>query len=110
MIKPLAGDRDAELARVGEVGQCLGARRVGLPEDNLALRPVQRLPGSNAPLEGPALPQPVTVRIPVLQLLEDRDWPQPRHRLEHRQNIVGPDRAKPVGARDREAFGRFLRR
>ena len=58
MIQPvrerLAGDADAERGGIGEVRQALGARRMVLAKDHLPLRPVQRLPGADAPLQGAA--------------------------------------------------------
>ena len=58
MIEPvheqLAGDRDPEWPRIGEVGQALGARWMILAEDDLALGPMQRLPAANATFQGAA--------------------------------------------------------
>ena len=55
VIEPMrqrdAGNRDAEAARVGEVGQAEPAGLVLLAEDHVLLRPVQRPPGLDAPLQ-----------------------------------------------------------
>ena len=45
MIERHTGDRDAEPARVGEVGQAEAAGLVLLAEDDVLLRAVQRAPG-----------------------------------------------------------------
>lgn len=48
MIEPMlerhAGDRHAELGRIGEIRQSLLTRWMFLAEDDLALRAMQRLP------------------------------------------------------------------
>ena len=109
MLERRPGDGDAELAGSGEVGQRLRAGRVRLPEDDLALGPVQRLPASDAALEGAALPRPIPVGMAPLQLLEDGDRPQARHRLKQRQDLARPDRGQRVGSgRRRAAVGRLL--
>ncbi len=65
-----AGDDDAELVHIGEVGQAHRARLMGLAKDDLLLRPVQRAPGADTPLERP----PDTrgeIGMPPAHLLED---------------------------------------
>ena len=49
-----AGDADAVIAHVGEIGKPHPARRVLLPEDDVLLGPVQCPPGTDAPLQGAA--------------------------------------------------------
>ena len=66
VLERLAGDCDAEPGRVGEVGQRPVAGRMDLAEDDLALGPVPRLPGPDAPLEGATMPTPVAVRMAAL--------------------------------------------
>jgi len=75
MVEPmrecLAGDGDAELAGVDEVGQAHTARRMILRKEHLLIRPVAGPPGAHTPLQGP----PDTIRNPLdteagLQLLE----------------------------------------
>ena len=51
MLQRDAGDRDAERARVGEVGQAETAGLVLLAEDDVLLRAGQRPPGPHAPLQ-----------------------------------------------------------
>src|SRR5712671_2002374 len=54
MTEPLTRDRDAERARVGEVGQAHAARRVLLAEDHISVGAVERPPSGNAALQSPA--------------------------------------------------------
>jgi hypothetical protein len=58
MVEPvrerLTGDGDAKPARVGEVGQALGARGMVLAEDHIPLGPMQGLPGADAAFQGTA--------------------------------------------------------
>ena len=75
MVEPvqerLAGDGDAELAGIGEVGQAHTARRMILREEHLLIWPVTGPPGAHTPFQGP----PDAIRSPLdteggLQLLE----------------------------------------
>jgi hypothetical protein len=44
VIERHTGDADAVITRVGEIGQAQPTRRVLLPEDDVALGPVERSP------------------------------------------------------------------
>src|SRR5215470_9089991 len=60
MVEHDAGDTDAEIAHIGEVGQPQTTRRMLLPEDDVALGTVEGPPGANAPLQGTATPVPIS--------------------------------------------------
>ncbi len=51
VIQRHTGDADAVIAHVGEIGKPQPTRRVLLPEDDVLLGPVQRPPGTDAPLQ-----------------------------------------------------------
>ena len=109
VVEPLAFDGDPEAARVGEVGLRLGAGRMRLAKDDLPLGPVQGLPGSDAPFEGAPVARPVALRMTALELLEQRDRAQARHRLEQRQDVADPHRAKKVRRRYFCSIGGLVR-
>lgn len=54
MIEPFTGDGDAMVVHVGKVRQPLDAGLVGLSEDDISLRAVDRPPGANPSLQRPA--------------------------------------------------------
>src|SRR5262245_10342940 len=54
VIQRHAGDADAVIAHVGEIGKPQPARRMLLPKDDVLLGPVERPPGTDAPLQGAA--------------------------------------------------------
>src|SRR5215471_2045418 len=54
VIERHTGDADAVITHVGEIGQAQPTRRVLLPEDDVALGPVERSPAADAPLQRPA--------------------------------------------------------
>ena len=89
-------DRHASAGHVGEVGQAHPARLVGLAEDHLPLRAMQRAPLADAPLQGPPNPQ-AQLGMPAHHLLEDRHRPQPRARLQHRDNLSLEDGRQGIG-------------
>ena len=113
VVKPTgqhhAGDRDAELAEVGEVRQAEPSRRVLLAEHDLLLRPVQRPPAADAPLQR-AADAGAHVRMAAQHLLEDRHRAQSRRRGQHRQDLVLPDPGKGVGSPPLTGFARLGRR
>ena len=54
VIERRAGDRDGEIAHIGEVGQAHTPRLVDLAENDLLLRAVDGTPGADPTLQGPA--------------------------------------------------------
>jgi hypothetical protein len=78
MVQPMcerrADDADAEIAHVGEIGESKPAGRVFLAEDHLLVRPLDRPPGPDAPLQR-ATHLGLHLRMPPAQLLEDGDRP-----------------------------------
>jgi hypothetical protein len=51
VIQRHTGDADAVIAHVGEIGKPQPSWRMLLPEDDVLLGPVQRPPGTDAPLQ-----------------------------------------------------------
>ena len=95
MVQRLAGDVDAQAAGVGEVRQALEARRVVLAEDDIALRPMLRLPMPHPPFQRAA----DAVRqagVAALHFLEQGDRPQPGHGGQHRHHLRLPDRRQRI--------------
>ena len=74
------GDRHPGITHIGAVGQNHPARLMGLAEDHLPLRTVERPPLANAPLQRPPDPE-AQIRMSPHQLLEDGDGPQATARL-----------------------------
>jgi hypothetical protein len=100
MIEPvrqrLAGDADAKIGSVGEVGQPLRARRMVLAKNHVLVGPMQRLPSADAALQGAAdtLGQ---LGMAAAHLLEEGNRPQSRHRDQHRLDLGLPDRRQRIG-------------
>ena len=69
---------------------------MGLAEDHLPLRPVQRPPLADAPLQRPPDPG-AQLGMPAHQLLEDGDGPQARARLQHRDDLGVEDGRQGIG-------------
>ena len=97
MRQRLAGDGDAEAARVGEVGQALLTRRVLLAEDHVALRAMQRLPMPDAALQRAAYVWR-QVRVTAEHLVEHGDRAQAGGGLQHGNDLGVPDCRKRIGA------------
>ncbi len=85
-----ACDGNAEVARIGEVGQALLPGRVVLAEDYLPLGPMQRLLLADAALEG-ATDAGVEVGMTPQHLLEHGDGAQARGGLQHGDDLGLPD-------------------
>jgi hypothetical protein len=77
VIERHAGDADAAIAHVGEIGQPEPARRMLLPEDNVPLGAVERPPGTDAPLQSAPYAGADLGMAPP-NLIETRDRPQVR--------------------------------
>jgi hypothetical protein len=87
MIERRAGGADAEIVHVGEVGQPHRAGRVGLAEDHLLVRPVDRAPGADAALEGAADAGGEVLGVAAPQLLEHGNRPEAGGGLEDRHHL-----------------------
>ena len=97
MIERGAGDRDAEIARVGEVGEAHPAGRMFLAEDHLTFGAMERAPPPDAPLQ--RAPQALgEIRVAATDLFEHRDRTQRRRRDEHRHDLLVPDAGQRIGA------------
>src|SRR5438105_4833147 len=100
VIEPMrqrdAGNRDAERARVGEVGQAKTAGLVLLPEDDVLFWAGQRPPTPHAPFQrAPDAGADLGVAPP--DLFENRNGAQTRGRLQHRDDLAIPNIGKRVG-------------
>src|SRR5215470_5687288 len=91
-----AGNRDAERARVGEVGQTKTARRVLLPEDDIPFWASQRPPTSHAPLKR-ASDAGADLGVAPPYLFENRNCADARGRFQDRDDLVIPNTGKRVG-------------
>src|SRR6201993_5208859 len=69
VIQRHTGNTDAVIAHVGEIGKPHLARRVLPPEDEVLLGPVERPPGTGAPLQRAANPG-VDLRMATADLVE----------------------------------------
>ncbi len=88
-------DRDAEHARVGEVGQAKPARLVLLAEDHILLGPDQRSPRAHAPLQR-APNAGGDLRMAPPDLFEHGDRPNAGRRLQDRHNLAVPNLGQRV--------------
>lgn len=95
VIEQRAGDADAAIAHVGEVGQPEPARRMFLPEDDVLLGPVQRPPGADAPFQG-AADAGADLRMTPPDLAENGDRPQAWGALEQRHHLALPNHSQRV--------------
>ena len=86
VVEELAGHADAEVGRVGEVREPHPTRLVGLAEDDVLVRAVDRAPRADAPLER-AADAGAEGGMASQDLLEDRDRSQARGRLEQRHDL-----------------------
>ena len=80
VIERHTGDADAVIAHVGEIGKPQPARRMLLPEDDVLLGPVQRPPGTDAPLQR-AADAGADLGMAAPDLVENGDRPQARGAL-----------------------------
>ena len=78
MVEPVierhAGDADAAIAHVGEIGQPQPARRMLLAKDDVLLGSVQRPPGADAPLQR-APNTSADLRMAAAELIENGNRP-----------------------------------
>jgi hypothetical protein len=100
VIEPMrqrhAGNRDAERARVGEVGQAKTAGLMLLPEDNVLLWASQRPPTPHAPFQrAPDARANLGVAPPYL--FEDRNGTDACGCLQDRDDLAIPNIGKRVG-------------
>jgi hypothetical protein len=100
VIEPMrqrdAGNRDAERARVGEVGQAKTAGLVLLSEDNVLFWTGQRSPTPHAPFQR-APDAGAYLRVAPPELFENPNGADARGRLQDRDDLAIPNTAKRVG-------------
>ena len=94
-----ARHRHAQLAGIGEVRKTLRAGRMLLAEDDVAVGPGERAPAPDMALQGAQLAIRKASGMPTLQLAQDGDRLQRRHRLHQRNDLGFPDPLERVGAR-----------
>ena len=96
VIERDAGDRDAEIGHVGEVGQPGAAGLVRLAEDDVLLLAVHGAPGADPALQG-AADAGAEIGMATDDLLEDRDRAQAGRGHEHRHDLGLEHRGERVG-------------
>jgi hypothetical protein len=95
VIERHAGDADAAIAHVSEIGQPQPTRRMLLPKDDVLLGPVQRPPGADAPLQ--RAPDTCTdLGMAAAELVENSDRPQARGALEQGHHFADPNRSQRI--------------
>ena len=107
MIERLAGDRDAQTTRVGEVGQSQSARFMLLAEDHVLFGSVKRPPGQDAPLQR-AADVGIEVGMTPAQFLEHANHPDAGRGFQDRHDLGIPVRLKRIRSppASRLGFGR----
>src|SRR5713101_5468051 len=95
MIERRAGDADAAITHLGEIGQADPARRMLLPEDDVLLGPVQRPPAADAPLQC-AADAGADLGMAAADLIKNGDRPQARSALEQRHHLAVPNYSQRV--------------
>src|SRR5580700_3737856 len=80
------------IAHVGEIGKPQPARGMLLPEDDVLLGPVQRPPGTDAPLQR-AANTGADLGMATPDLVENGDRSQPQNALEQRHHLAVPTAA-----------------
>src|SRR5262249_54258709 len=106
MIEPViqwhTGDADAVIAHIGEIGKPQPARRMLLPKDDVLLGPVERPPGTDAPLQGAANTD-ADLKMATPDLVENGHQPRAwgalrqRHYLASQTSGSGSRRRRPRG-------------
>jgi len=89
-------DRDPERARVGEVGEAKPAGLVLLAEDYVLLRPIERSPRADAPLQR-AADVHVEIGMPPAQLIQNADHADARRCHQDRHDLAVPVRRQWIG-------------
>src|SRR6516164_9551379 len=107
VIERHAGEADAVIAHVGEIGQAQPTRRGLLPEDNVLLDPVQRPPGTDAPLQR-ATNTAADLGMAAPDLVENRHRPQAWGALQQRHDLAVPNLSQRIATA--AATRRFLLR
>jgi len=92
-----AGDRDAEVGHIGEVGQAHAPRLMGLAKNDVLLLAMHGPPGADPALEG-AADAGAEIGMAPDDLLEDRDRAQAGRGCEHRHDLRLEQLAERVGS------------
>src|SRR5207302_7890656 len=106
-IQRHTGDADAVIAHVGEIGKPQPARRMLLPKDDVLLGPVERPPGTDAPLQG-AANTGADLRMAAPDLVENGHWPQAWGAFQQSHYLAVPNLSQRIATS--AAARRFLLR
>src|SRR3984893_8860572 len=107
VIQRHTGDADAVIAHLGEIGKPQPARRMLLPEDDVLLGPVERPPGTDAPLQG-AANTGVDLGMAAPDLVEKGHGPQAWGALQQGLYLTVPNHGQRIATS--AAARRFLLR
>src|SRR5437763_7299168 len=107
VIQRHTGDADAVIAHVGEIGKPQPARRMLLPKDDVLLGPVERPPGTDAPLQG-AANTGVDLGMAAPDLVENGHRPQAWGALQQGHYLTVPNLSQRIATS--AAARRFLLR
>src|SRR6516162_10059167 len=108
VIEWQTSDADAVFAHLGEIRQAQPARRWLLPEDDVALGPIERPPAADAALQRPA-DTGADLRLAAPDLVKDGHRPQPGNALQQRHHLAVPNRSQWI-APSTAAWRSLLRR
>ena len=107
VIERHTDDADAVITHVGEIGQAQPTRRVLLPEDDVALGPVERSPAADASLQRPA-DTDADLGMATSDLIKNGHRSQAWGALQQRHHLAVPNRRQWIGPST--ATRRFLLR
>lgn len=80
---------------MGKVRQAKSARLMQLPEDNLAVGPMDRTPAPDPPFQRPARKRQIA--MPAAQLLKDSNRAKPGCRFQQRHNLLVEEPLERIG-------------
>src|SRR5438477_5340349 len=95
VIKRNPGDANAVISNVGVIEKPHPARRLLLPEDDVLLGPVQRPPGTDAPLQGAANTD-ADLGMATPDLVENAHRPQAWGALQQRHYFAVPNLSQRI--------------
>jgi hypothetical protein len=95
VIERHAGDADAVIAHVGEIGQAQPTRRGLLPEDNVLLGPIERPPSADAPFQR-ATDTGADLGMAAPDLVENGHRPQAWGALQQRHYLAVPNLSQRI--------------
>src|SRR6516164_4072233 len=96
VIERHTDDADAVITHVGEIGQAQPTRRRLLPEDDVALGPVERSPAADASLQRPA-DTDADLGMATSDLIKNGHRSQAWGALQQRRHLAVPNRRQRIG-------------